>query len=203
MGRTEFLMELARRLDALPREEINKSLSFYAEMIDDRMEDGMSEAQAVQSMEDMDTIVQRIMGEAVPAAEAAPPAPAAVRPRRGGLSIALIVLGFPVWFPLLAAGFAVALAVYAVIWSLVAALYAMVLGLAVSGAAAVLASLIKLILWQVPSGLFFAGSGLIVLGLGVLLFKPVNRLALGMIHASARFGRWLAARFARPKKGVA
>lgn len=63
MTRKEFLMELDRRLDVLPREDADKYLNYYAEMLADRMEDGMTEEEAVASMEPLDTIINRILGE--------------------------------------------------------------------------------------------------------------------------------------------
>lgn len=63
MTRKEFLIELDRRLDSLPREDADQYLTYYAEMLADRMEDGMTEEEAVASMERLDTIVNRILGE--------------------------------------------------------------------------------------------------------------------------------------------
>jgi len=61
MTKRQFLNELYRRLDALPREEAEQHLTYYAEMLSDRMEDGMTEEEAVAAMEDMDIIVRRIL----------------------------------------------------------------------------------------------------------------------------------------------
>ena len=67
MTRAQFLNDLYRRLGSLSREQAEQHLTYYAEMLADRMEEGMSEAEAVASMEDLDTIVQRILqGEGAP-----------------------------------------------------------------------------------------------------------------------------------------
>ncbi len=47
MNKREFLQKLENGLSGLPREDIEQRLSFYAEMIDDRIEDGFSEEEAV------------------------------------------------------------------------------------------------------------------------------------------------------------
>ena len=39
MNKAEFLFELAKRLNALPQEEINKSVEYYSEILDDLMEE--------------------------------------------------------------------------------------------------------------------------------------------------------------------
>ena len=50
MTKLAFLDELEKRLSQLPQEEIDKHLSYYAEMIDDMTEDGMDEAAAVEKL---------------------------------------------------------------------------------------------------------------------------------------------------------
>lgn len=64
MTRVEFLTELDRQLSALSKEEADRHLAYYAEMLADRMEDGMSEEEAVASMESVDVIARRILGAA-------------------------------------------------------------------------------------------------------------------------------------------
>ena len=61
MTRAEFLNSLYRRLGALEKEQAEQYLTYYAEMLMDRMEEGMSEAEAVASMEDVETIASRIL----------------------------------------------------------------------------------------------------------------------------------------------
>lgn len=61
MTRAQFLNDLYRRLGGLSKEQAEQHLTYYAEMLADRMEEGMSEAEAVASMEDVDTIAQRIL----------------------------------------------------------------------------------------------------------------------------------------------
>ena len=47
MTKNAFLSELRAALSALPEQEQNERLRFYAEMIDDRMEDGMTEEEMI------------------------------------------------------------------------------------------------------------------------------------------------------------
>lgn len=91
MTRVQFLNDLYRRLEPLGREQAEQHLTYYAEMLADRMEEGMSEEEAVASLEDMETIVRRILEEEglpyVPPIEAAvapPEYPDASRLEGGG-----------------------------------------------------------------------------------------------------------------------
>ena len=47
MNKQDFLAALRGLLNDLPAEDIRRSLDFYAEMIDDHMEDGMTEEDTV------------------------------------------------------------------------------------------------------------------------------------------------------------
>ena len=64
MTRRQFLNDLYRRLGSLSTEEAEQHLTYYAEMLADRMEEGMTEEEAVASMESVDTIAQSILQDA-------------------------------------------------------------------------------------------------------------------------------------------
>ena len=61
MTKSEFLEELKCRLSELPDYEIEKTVSFYAECIDDRIEEGMTEEAAVSALGNIDDIVNEIL----------------------------------------------------------------------------------------------------------------------------------------------
>ena len=72
MTRAQFLNDLYHYLRPLGQEQAEQHLTYYAEMLADRMEEGMSEEEAVASMEPVDVIAQRILqDEGVP--EGQPP----------------------------------------------------------------------------------------------------------------------------------
>ena len=58
MNKTQFLEELSRRLEGLSDAERRIALDFYAELISDRMEDGMTEEEAVAALGSIDQIVR-------------------------------------------------------------------------------------------------------------------------------------------------
>ena len=63
MNKISFILRLHERLEGLPQEDIEERLMFYSEMIDDRMEDGLSEEDAVASVGSIDEIVTEIVAE--------------------------------------------------------------------------------------------------------------------------------------------
>ena len=70
MNKFEFITALRAKLWSIPEEDRQRSVDYYSEMIDDRMEDGLSEEAAVAAIGDLDEIVKNILAE-TPAAEPA------------------------------------------------------------------------------------------------------------------------------------
>lgn len=63
MNKKEFLANLRNALSGLPQDEIEERLTFYAEMLDDRMEEGLSEEEAVLAAGPIDDIVKQVVAE--------------------------------------------------------------------------------------------------------------------------------------------
>ena len=63
MSKQEFLGALYNGLSGLPKEDIENSVQFYSEMIDDRMDEGMTENEAVEDIGSVNEIIQQILSE--------------------------------------------------------------------------------------------------------------------------------------------
>ena len=61
MSKQEFLAQLRKGLSGLPQDDIEERLTFYSEMIDDRMEEGLTEEEAVSEIGTVDTIISQIV----------------------------------------------------------------------------------------------------------------------------------------------
>ena len=61
MTKSEFFWQLMDKLSGLPDEELQDCLTYYTEMIDDHMENGLSEEEAVTAIGDVDDIVSKIL----------------------------------------------------------------------------------------------------------------------------------------------
>lgn len=114
MTRDEFLDRLGELLACLPTEQMEETKAFYAEAIADRMEDGMSEEEAVAAMGTPGEVAEATLDDL----PAVPRAIARTRRRSTALLWVLTIVGSPVWVPLLAAFAAVAVTVYICIWVL-------------------------------------------------------------------------------------
>ena len=60
MNKHEFFEQLGRGLSGLPQEDIDERLTFHGEMIDDRVEDGLTEEEAVAEIGSPDEIASQI-----------------------------------------------------------------------------------------------------------------------------------------------
>ncbi|MBQ4562652.1 MAG: DUF1700 domain-containing protein [Clostridia bacterium] len=63
MDKKTFLNELRNRLSFLPKDELERTIAYYSEMISDRIDTGMSEAQAVAAVGSIDEIVESVRAE--------------------------------------------------------------------------------------------------------------------------------------------
>ena len=110
MRKLEFLNVLKRKLKGLPSEDVAERLDFYSEMIDDRVEDGYTEEEAVSKIGNVDDIAEQIIKE-TPLIKIAKER---IKNNRKIKSweIVLLVLGSPIWFSLGIALFAVIFSLY-------------------------------------------------------------------------------------------
>ena len=180
MIKHEFLRKLDALLAQLPEADRRRYVESYAELIEDKMEDGLTEAQAVASLGDVHRIADEILRST--------PLPVlmrtAVKPKRGwsAWSIILIILGSPVWLPILIALGAVVLSVYLVFWSVILALYAAAAAIGISA----IACLIVMFLTGSIGGILLCfGAALILAGLALLFGVAVTAMARGLAKLTA------------------
>lgn len=115
MTKNEFLNRLRARLSDLPKNEVEERLGFYSEMIDDRVEEGLTEEAAVTELGSVETVARQIISE-IPIMKIVKDK---MKPKRRfrAWEIVLLAVGSPVWLSLLIAAFAVLLSLYIVLWA--------------------------------------------------------------------------------------
>jgi len=179
MTKFDFLSALKERLSGLPEEEVSGRLEFYSEMIDDRIEEGLSEEEAVADIGTVEDVAAQIIAE-IPLTRLVK---AKIKPKKslGPWAIALIVLGFPLWFSLLAAVFAVGLALYAVIWSLVVSLGAVCGAIIACAIAGILVGIVLIVKSSVLPGVALIGAAIFLRGLSVILFALTRAAVRGTV----------------------
>ncbi|MGI6665678.1 MAG: DUF1700 domain-containing protein [Christensenellaceae bacterium] len=168
---SEFLTTLEAALAALPKEEREKSLSYYHEILLDRMEEGMSEAAATESLGAIPLIAQEILAEF-------PPQEKKSSPWRENkiLFYTLLVLASPFVFAFFISGVVILLSCYIVIWAFIISFFAIVVSLALSGIGVLIITLLSF-----PSepfiGIWLLGAAFILIALSMFSFYPAIHFA--------------------------
>ena len=198
MDKYDFLLALEARLEGLPEADRQASLDFYSEMLDDLVEGGMTEAEAVASLGSPEAIAEEILLEM--------PLPKLVKAkmkkrRLSGLEITLLAVGFPIWLPIGIALLAVVFAIYISLWAVVISLYAANVAMAACAPTGIAAAVVLFASGKPAAALLFLGAGLALAGLSVLWFLLCNLTAKGMWQLGRLTLRGIKACFIR-KKGA-
>ena len=184
MKKDEFLNELRRRLDGLSPGDIEERVSFYSEMIDDRMEEGLSEEEAVKGIGSVDSVVGQIMSE-IPLSRLVKDRVKA-REKHGAGFVILLILGFPIWFPLAVTALSLIFSFFVTIWSVIVAFFATDLALAGAAVIGLIAGVASLFSSNAAGAVFCVGAAFICAGLSVLFFVFSVWVAKGTVFLSGR-----------------
>ena len=184
MNKREFLDALRLRLKGVPTQVAEDGIAFYSEIIDDLIEDGKTEEEAVAEIGTVEDAVTQILAD-VPLMEIARER---FKPKRKMRTweIVLLVVGSPLWISLGVAAFAVLLALYAVLWSLIVSLWAVFVSVAASGVCSVVIGVCRIVLGNVLSGVALIGAGIVCIGLAILLFVASVAATKGMAVLSKK-----------------
>lgn len=197
MNKQSFLRKLRAALSGLPESDIAERLAFYSESIEDRMEDGLSEEEAVAGMGQVETIAAQIRAEL-------PQPPTEETERRGrrlqAWEILLLVLGFPLWLPLLIAAFVLLLSGWIILWALVLSLWAVELSLVAGALGGLIAALQYLLRGRMAQSLLLLGAGLVLAGLAIFLFYGCKAATGGAALLTRKSAVWAGALFQRKER---
>lgn len=178
MTKTEFLCELKKGLLGLPEEDITRSIEFYGEMIDDRIEDGKTEEEAIADIGSVKDVVSQILAE-IPISKLIKEK--VKRRRLGALEIVLLALGSPVWLSLLITAFAVIISAYAVIWSVVVSLWAVFAAFVGGSFGGIVAGIIFTCTGNLLAGLAMIAASLVWAGLSIFSFFGCKAATKGTV----------------------
>lgn len=184
MTKLKFILALEKRLSSLPQGDIEQHLTFYSEMIEDRVEDGLSEEEAVTQIGSVEEIAVQILAE-YPANETK----AVAEKQKRNLKkweVSLLILGSPLWISLLIAVLAVAFSVIVSAWSVVISLWAVFVSMAACAVALPIGAVCYFCVGDIYPGVAAIGIGLVCLGLAILFFYACKALTKGTAALTAK-----------------
>jgi len=169
VNKTEFLNELRYRLRRLPAQEINSAMNYYEEYLNDAVH-AQNEAGAIAALGSPAAVAAKLIGEyAVSDAEVVKEKP---KKTNSFWIVLLAVFASPIAFPLVAAVFAVAI-------SLFAAVFAVGSSFIIFSAAGIVSMIagVWVISVDVAVGLFYLGTGMLMLAAGLTMTALIYKLA--------------------------
>ena len=178
MNKKEFLDGLQRGLSGFPQKDVEQHLSFYEEMIDDRIEEGFSEEDAVADIGSIEEVLGQIVSE-IPLGKIVKEK-MKNRPRLRAWEIVLLILGAPIWGSLLIAALAIVFSLCIALWSVVISLWAIEISLWACIPASAAATVIFISTGYPSAGMAMTAAGLICAGLSIFLFFGCRAASKGM-----------------------
>ena len=167
MKKQEFLSLLNKELFGLPSNEVAERINFYSEMIDDSIEDGLSEEQAVEKIGSVKEISSQITAD-IPLSKIISNR---LQPKRRlqAWEIVLIILGLPITLSIGVSIFAVIISVYASLWTGVISLWSAFISLVACCFAGVAGCIMCFILGNSSTAIAILGAELVCSGLSVFI----------------------------------
>ncbi len=207
MNKLEFITNLKAMLSDLPEKEINDRIDFYSEMIDDRIEDGLTEEEAVNDIGTVEEVAKQIINEIplfkiikhkLKSKNKTKNTPKTKR-KRSWWEITLIVIGSPIWLSLIIAFFAVIISLYVSLWAVIISLYAVDLSLLLSGLAVIpgIAFIFTEGLWV---GLLIIAGAIFCVGISILFFYVCNYTAKFAIFITKKLAKLIKNSFVRKEQ---
>ena len=179
MTKQEFLLALREKLSGLPKQDIEDSIDFYSEIIDDRIEEGCSEEDAVSDIGSVEKISSQIIAD-IPLSKLAKER---INPKRRlrAWEIVLLALGSPIWLSLAIAAAAVILSLYVVLWSLIVSVWAVFAALAICALGGVAVGVIFAVVGNAFAGIAVIGAGLVCAGVAIFMFFGCKAATKGTV----------------------
>ncbi|MBQ4648271.1 MAG: DUF1700 domain-containing protein [Clostridia bacterium] len=189
MSKQEFLAQLRKGLHGLPQDDIEERLTFYSEMIEDRMEEGLSEEEAVSAV----GTVQDIVAQTVAETPLTKIAKERIKPKRrlSTTEIVLLALGSPIWLSLGIAAVAVILSLYVSLWAVIISLWSVFASFAACSVGGVLACIVFAVGGNGGSGVAMLAAGLVCAGLAIFTFYGCHATTKGALILTKKTVIWI------------
>ena len=168
MNKQAFLERLRKALSGLLPKEQEERITFYSEMIDDRMEEGLSEEEAVASIGTW----EEILADLPPVKE---------KRKSNALVILLLILGCPIWLSLGIAAFAVMFSLYVSVWAVIISFWAVFVSIAACAFGFLVGGLIVIFFISPIAGIALLAAAAVCAGLSIIAFFGCKAATKGTI----------------------
>ena len=168
MNINQFIDRLARKLSSLPEQELKQTIDYYYEIISDKMNDGMSENEAIDSLGSIDEIAASILSDTSTLKTDSSKTKVKESNQTNWKSIITSATAI-IWIPILIGLIGAAIGLYVSLWSIVISFGATSLATGV-GALVSIFGIIDICTGAVGSGLTWIAMGIGSLGLCFIFY---------------------------------
>lgn len=198
MNKQEFLTQLRKELSVLPQKDIEEYLTFYTEMIEDRIEEGLSEEEAVSAVGSLEEIVKQIVSDT----SLIKIAKERIKQKRQikAWEIVLLILGSPIWLSLGLAVFAVILSLYISLWAVIISLWAIFASTVACCIGGVLSCIVFTLSGNSVSGFAILSAGIVCAGLSIFMFYGCKTATNGILILTKKIAIWIKNCFIKKEK---
>ena len=189
MSKQEFLAQLRKGLSGLPQDDIEERLTFYGEMIEDRMEEGLSEEEAVSAVGSVPEIVAQVIAD-IPLTKIAKKR---IRSKRQlkAWEMMLLALGSPIWLSLGISAVSVILALYGSLWSVIISLWAVFGSLVGCSFGSMVAGIVFACNGNALSAIALIAAGFVCAGLFIFMFYGCRAVTKGFLILTKKIAVWI------------
>ena len=184
MNKQEFIENLRVKLSNLPQKEVEDRIAFYSEMIDDKVEDGILEEDAVKSIGDVDDIASQIITE-IPLSKIVKEKLKISR-KLEPWEIALMILGAPILISILVSFLGGIFAAYVSLWAVVISLWAGFVSLCVGALYGILVGGALMIFGDTFVNFVIFSLGILAAGLAIFLYFGCKYTTKGMVYITKK-----------------
>ena len=198
MNKQEFLTQLRKELSVLPQKDIEGYLTFYTEMIEDRIEEGLSEEEAVSAVGSLEEIVKQTVSDT----SLIKIAKERIKQKRQikAWEIVLLILGSPIWLSLGLAVFAVILSLYISLWAVIISLWAIFASVVACSISGILSCVFFTIGGNGASGVAMLAAGIVCAGLSIFMFYGCKTATNGILILTKKIAIWIKNCFIKKEK---
>lgn len=179
MKKQEFIKELEKKILVLPLDEKDDLLNFYGEVIDEKIEEGFSEEEAIKEMGSIDDIVNQIISD-IPLTKIVKER---IKPKKSlnAWNKTFLIVGSPIWASLLIIFFVLLISIYVILFACIVSLWAVEISLILSSIMAFIKSFYELTQNNYAPCFCFLGIGLVGIGVGIIFFMGCKVGSTGII----------------------
>ncbi|MBR6557584.1 MAG: DUF1700 domain-containing protein [Clostridia bacterium] len=184
MSKQNFISDLRARLSTLPVAEVEERINFYSEMIDDRIEDGLSEDEAVSAIGNIDDIVSQIISE-IPLTTIVKEK---IKPKKQLRiwEIIFLAVSSPIWLSLIISAISVILSLYISLWSVIISLWAVFISVCASIIGIIASGILHIMSSNYLAGVALGNVGVVCTGLSIFIYFGCRAATKGTLYLTKK-----------------